>query len=154
MTHNLYQQLLTRCRAISCTAGVFAEALATRWLSTLTPADVQMYDHVCDVAHHVIAECYSRHTIIPGYTTLDDLHWHDRQRCTDLGFTQAFKPSFLICAGPLYANVTMPPITSSGPVICCIAMWAFNIFASILTINNWPMCCYPANGPRPLVCAN
>ena len=100
LTHNLYQQLLTRLPAQFHARLVSAEALATRWLSTLTPADVQMYDHVCDVAHHVIAECYSRRTIIPGYTTLDDLHWHYWQRCTDLGFTQAFKPSFRILRRP------------------------------------------------------
>jgi len=69
LTHNLYQQLITRLPAQYHERLVSAEALATRWLSTLTPADVQMYDHVCDVAHHIIAECYSRRTIIPGYTT-------------------------------------------------------------------------------------
>jgi hypothetical protein len=100
LTHNLYQQLVTRLPAHLRARLVSAEPLTVRWLSTLTPADVQMYEHVNDVAHHVIAECYSRSVIIPGLTTVDDLQWHYWQRCADLGFGMAFKPFFRLLRRP------------------------------------------------------
>lgn len=96
LTYNLYQQLSAKLPAHLLERLVSAETLATRWLSTLTAADIEVYDHVCDVAHHVMAEIYSRQTIIPGHTTLDDLMWAYWQRCTDLGFPMAFKPSYRI----------------------------------------------------------
>lgn len=100
LTHNLYLQLLDRLPAHLSERLTSAEALATRWLSTLTPADMEVYEHVCAVAHAIIAECYSRRAIIPGHTTLDDLMWAYWQRCTDLGLPMAFKPSFRILRRP------------------------------------------------------
>lgn len=100
LTHNLYRQLVERLPAKYVERFVSAEPLAIRWLTTLTPADVAMYDHVCDVAHHVIAECYSRQSIIPGHTSIDDLPWIYWQRCADLGFTMAFKPYFRLVRRP------------------------------------------------------
>ncbi len=100
LTYNLYQQLVEKMPARFVERLVSAEALATRWLSTLTVSDIEMYEHVCTVAHGVIAACYSRQTIIPGYTTLDDLVWAYWQRCADLGLSMAFKPSFRILRRP------------------------------------------------------
>jgi hypothetical protein len=100
LTHNLYRQLVERLPARYVERLVSAEPLAIRWLTTLTDDDLQMYEHVCDVAHHVIAECYSRQSIIPGQTSIDDLPWIYWQRCTDLGFTMAFKPYFRLIRGP------------------------------------------------------
>lgn len=100
LTHNLYQQLVEKLPAKYVERLVSAEPAAIRWLTTLTAADSQIYEHVCDVAHHVIASCYSRATITPGYTTIDDLQWAYWQRCTDLGFTMAFKPYFRLIRRP------------------------------------------------------
>lgn len=100
LTHNLYRQLVERLPAKYVERLVSAEPLAIRWLTTLTPADIQMYEHVNDVAHHVIADCYSRQSIIPGHTSIDDLPWIYWQRCADLGFTMAFKPYFRLLRRP------------------------------------------------------
>ncbi|MBX3014385.1 MAG: M24 family metallopeptidase [Caldilineaceae bacterium] len=100
LTHNLYQQLIARLPAQYRERLVSAEPLAIQWLSTLTPADITMYEHVCDVAHHVIGECYSRQSIIPGHTSIDDLPWIYWQRCADRGFTMAFKPYFRLVRRP------------------------------------------------------
>ncbi len=94
LTHNLYRQLTERLPRTYVERLVSAEPLAIRWLTTLTDDDLLMYEHVCAVAHGVIAECYSRQSIIPGQTSIDDLPWTYWQRCADLGFTMAFKPYF------------------------------------------------------------
>ncbi len=96
LTHNLYRQLCERLPAPYKDRLVSAEPLATRWLATLTDKDIQLYDHVVNVAHHVIAECYSREAIIPGVTTTEDLRWSYWQKCADLGCPMAFKPTFQI----------------------------------------------------------
>lgn len=100
LTHNLYQQLCARLPSPFVERLVSAEPLATRWLSTLTTADIEMYEHICQLAHQIIAECYSRQTIIPGYTTLDDLTWAYWQRCADHALRMAFMPSFRILRRP------------------------------------------------------
>lgn len=94
LTYNLHRQLTERLPQKYRERLVSAEPAAIHWLTTFTEDDVQMYEHVCDVAHHVIAECYSRQSIIPGQTSIDDLPWTYWQRCADLGFTMAFKPYF------------------------------------------------------------
>jgi Xaa-Pro aminopeptidase len=94
LTHNLYQQLVAH---LPCPYGerlVSAEAAATLLLSTLTEEEIEIYEHVVQVAHAVIAETYSCQVIVPGVTTIKDLAWAYWQRCTDLGFTQSFHPSF------------------------------------------------------------
>jgi Xaa-Pro aminopeptidase len=96
LTYNLYRQLTEHLPARYVERFVSAEPLAIRWLTTLTDDDLQMYEHVCAVARAVIAECYSRQSIVPGQTRIDDLPWTYWQRCADLGFTMAFKPSFRV----------------------------------------------------------
>jgi Xaa-Pro aminopeptidase len=73
---------------------VSAEPLVTRWLAALTPHEIALYEHVVDVAHHLLAECYSRQAIVPGVTTTRDLEWFYWQRCADLGLPPSFKPFF------------------------------------------------------------
>lgn len=94
LTYNLHRQLAERLPAQYVERFVSAEDAAIRWLTTFTEDDIAMYEHVCQVAHYVIAQCYSRQTIIPGETSIDDLPWAYWQRCADLGFTMAFKPYF------------------------------------------------------------
>jgi hypothetical protein len=100
LTYNLHRQLCERLPAKYRERLVSAEPAAIHWLTALTADDIQMYEHVCDVAHHVIAECYSRQTIIPGQTSIDDLPWVYWQRCAELGFSMAFKPYFRLIRRP------------------------------------------------------
>jgi Xaa-Pro aminopeptidase len=62
-----------------------------------------------NVAHALIAECYSHEAIVPGVTTTQDLEWRYWQRCADLGLEIAFKPSFYPVrrgsTGQLYGGV-------------------------------------------------
>ena len=94
LTHNLYQQLTAKLPARYVERLTSAESLATRWLATLTPDEIVLFEHVVGVAHRLIAECYSRQAIVPGVTTTNDLVWHYWQRCADLGLEPSFKPFF------------------------------------------------------------
>jgi Xaa-Pro aminopeptidase len=100
LTHNLYNQLVERLPAPYPTRLVSAEPLAVRWLAALTDEEIGFYEHVTDVAHAIIAECYSRRAIVPGLTTTQDLEWYYWQRAAELGLELAFKPFFNLVRGP------------------------------------------------------
>lgn len=94
LTHNLYEQLVAALARPYVERLVSSEALITRWLSTLTPQQITLFEHVANVAHGLLAECYSRHTIVPGVTTYKDLEWAYWERCAALGLSLSFKPFF------------------------------------------------------------
>ena len=94
LTHNLYTQLVEALPPQYIDRLVSAESLATRWLATLTEEEIEWFEHVVLVARSIIAECYSRETIVPGETTTEDIEWAYRQRCADLGLEVSFKPFF------------------------------------------------------------
>jgi hypothetical protein len=94
LTHNLYLQLVDKLPPKYVGRLVSAEPAATRWLATLTDDEVEVYDHVVQVAHQLIAECYSRKAIVPGVTTVQDLVWYYWQRSANLGLHLAFRPFF------------------------------------------------------------
>ena len=96
LTHNLHQQLVAALPERYVSRLQSAEPLASRWLATLTAEELELYEHVVNVAHHLLAECYSRQVITPGVTTTDDLEWHYWQRAADLGLEMAFKPFFML----------------------------------------------------------
>jgi hypothetical protein len=100
LTHNLYTQLVENLPQVYVDRLESAEPLATRWLANLTDEQVEMYEHVVNVAHYIIAECYSRKTIVPGITTAQDLVWAYWQRTADLGLPVSFKPSFRVLRSP------------------------------------------------------
>jgi len=94
LTLNLYTQLVDRLPRPYVERLESAEPLATRWLATLSDSEIEIFEHVVSVARHLIADCYSRNTIVPGVTTIEDLQWTYWQRCTDLGLSVSFKPFF------------------------------------------------------------
>ena len=96
LTHNLYTQLIQRIPARFVDKLVSAEGTATRYLSTLTEEEIELYEHVVGAASQIIEDTYSRAVIVPGHTTVDDLVWLYWQRCADLGLTVSFKPSFYL----------------------------------------------------------
>jgi len=99
LTHNLYTQLVEALPPKYVDRLTSAEALATRWLATLTDEEIELYEHVVNVAHCLLAECYSRKAIVPGVTTTQDLEWYYWQRCADLGLQVGFKPFFVLSRG-------------------------------------------------------
>jgi hypothetical protein len=70
------------------------EDLCRRYLETLTEDELEIYPHVVSVAHSILREIYSRKTIIPGVTTIDDLVWAYWQQVANLGLEISFRPSF------------------------------------------------------------
>jgi len=121
LTHNLYSQLVEALPEKYVDRLVSAESCATRWLATLTDEEIALYEQVMDVAHALIAECYSCRVIVPGVTTAQDLEWHYWQRCADLGLEVAFKPSFYPIrrgsTGQLYGGVD--PVIRAGDLVRC-----------------------------------
>ena len=96
LTHNLYLQLTRALPEKYADRIVSAETACTRWLMTLSEEELELYPYIVSIAHSIIADCFSRETVIPGVTTTEDLEWAYWQRCADLGFEQAFKPHFRI----------------------------------------------------------
>ncbi|HBO44030.1 MAG TPA: Xaa-Pro aminopeptidase [Planctomycetaceae bacterium] len=66
-----------------------AEPMASLWLQTLLPEDVELYERAVAISHAIIAETMSRKVITPGVTTTDDLVYHYAQRASDLGLPRA-----------------------------------------------------------------
>ncbi|NPV47783.1 MAG: aminopeptidase P family protein [Armatimonadetes bacterium] len=96
LTHNLYRQLVGALGPELAARLESAEPLATRWLATLTETQIGLMEHVVNVAHALLRECYSRAAIIPGLTTTRDLEWCYWQRVADLGLEPSFKPFFVL----------------------------------------------------------
>ena len=94
LTHNLYRQLVEALPPRYVDRLASAEPMATRWLATLTDDEVRLFDDVAAVARHIMADCYSPKTIVPGKTTPEDLEWHYWQRAADLGLPLSFRPFF------------------------------------------------------------
>lgn len=94
LTHNLYNQLVEAIPEKYVERLESAEPCVTRWLSTLTDTEVELYEHVVEVAHSIIAECYNSSSITPGVTTIGDLIWRYWQICADNGLPVAFNPYF------------------------------------------------------------
>lgn len=97
LTHNLFTQLTDRLPDSYGDRLVSAEAACTCWGATLSPLQVDLFEYAVSVAHHLMAECYSRQAVVPGVTTPRDLEWHYWQRVSDLGLEVSFKPFFNRC---------------------------------------------------------
>lgn len=96
LTHNLYRQLQEKLPEKYAQRLVSAEKAAARWGATLTNREIELFRHVIAIAHAIIADCFSRMTITPGVTTIDDLVWFYWQRAVDLGLEPSFRPYFKI----------------------------------------------------------
>ena len=71
---------------------VGAERLAVGWLERRLPEELEVYHHICAIAHAVIAEAFSSNVITPGVTTTDDLEWWIWEKIRSLGQTTWFNP--------------------------------------------------------------
>ncbi|MBI1391521.1 MAG: M24 family metallopeptidase [Alphaproteobacteria bacterium] len=70
--------------------------LATRWLETRIPAEMDRYPELVRIAHSIIGEAMSGKVITPGETTTQDVVWWMRQRVRDLGLATWFHTSVTI----------------------------------------------------------
>ncbi len=94
LTHNLFTQLRERLPEGYADRLVSAEAACARWASTLSPMQIDLFEHAVAVAHHILARCYSRDAVVPGVTTATDLEWYYWQQAVDLGLEVSFRPFF------------------------------------------------------------
>jgi len=121
LTYNLHQQLVAALPEKYVERLESAEPMCTRWGATLADIEVGLYQHVADLAHHLIAKCYSRETIIPGLTTTADLEWAYWQYAADLGLQLSFKPFFNIVRSPAMKQAYGPndPVIRPGDLVHC-----------------------------------
>ena len=70
-----------------------AERLAVGWLERRMPEELEVYPHIVAIAHHIIAEAFSRKVITPGVTTTQDVSWWIRERFRELRLSTWFHPS-------------------------------------------------------------
>jgi hypothetical protein len=97
---------------------VGAERLAVGWLERRLPEEIEVYDHICAVAHAIIAEAFSSAVVTPGITTTEDVEWWIWERFRALGQTTWFHPSVSIqrpAAGPYKDS----PVIHRGDLLHC-----------------------------------
>ncbi|MEP0203107.1 MAG: M24 family metallopeptidase [Halioglobus sp.] len=75
---------------------VSAESLAVAWLETRTAQEMQLYPHLCRVAHELIAQAFSNTVIEAGVTTTDDVAWWLREKVRELKLSVWFHPTVSI----------------------------------------------------------
>jgi len=96
LTHNLFNQLVETLPEKYVNRLTSAEIACTRWATTLTDDELDIYPHVSSIARQIIARCFNPSSITPGVTTSEDLEWAFWQICSDNGLEQSFKPYFRI----------------------------------------------------------
>ncbi len=69
-----------------------AEPLATLWLETLTPPELETMERAAALSRAIIADMFSDRVVTVGLTTTDDLRYYYWQRVSDLGLKVSFSP--------------------------------------------------------------
>lgn len=75
---------------------VYDPALAIGWLERRIPEEMEMYAHVMQLAHAIIAEGFSDAVIEPGTTTTADVMWWFRDKIREMGVVAWFHPTVSI----------------------------------------------------------
>jgi len=121
LTQNLYRQLQEKLPLKYAQRLVSAEKAAVRWGASLTEKEIDIYRHVQEIAHCIIADSFSRMTVTPGVTTVDDLVWYYWQRATGLGLDLAFRPYFRLIRSEAAAKALGPndKVIRPGDAIHC-----------------------------------
>jgi len=97
---------------------VGAERLAVGWLERRLPGEIEVYHHICAIAHAVIAEAFSSAVITPGITTASDVEWWMWEKVRALGQTTWFNPSISI-QRPKSSPHKDSPIIHPGDLLHC-----------------------------------
>ena len=125
LTHNLYNQLQKYLPEKYIDRLVDAEAACTKWLSTLTKEQIELYPHVSAIAKEIIAQCYDPSNIKLGITTPQDLELRFWQISLDHGLEQSFKPYYrIIREGKVVENV----IKEGDLLICDVGIRYLGLF--------------------------
>lgn len=97
---------------------VSAERLAVGWLERRLPEEIEVYDHICAVAHAIIAEAFSREVITPGVTTTADVEWWIWEKFRSLGQTTWFSPGISL-QRPASSPFKDSPVIHPGDLLHC-----------------------------------
>jgi Xaa-Pro aminopeptidase len=97
---------------------VGAERLAVGWLERRLPAEIEVYDHICAIAHAVIAEAFSNAVITPGVTTTSDVEWWIWEKFRALGQTTWFNPGIEL-QRPASSPHKNSPVIHPGDLLHC-----------------------------------
>lgn len=109
ITANDYEQLKKSLKKSLQDRVVSSEPLALAWLETRSEKEMAIYQHVCRMAHDIIAEGFSSKVIHPGITTTDDVVWWYRERIKELKLDTWFQPSVSISRNEPEAIFTKRP---------------------------------------------
>jgi Xaa-Pro aminopeptidase len=93
LTHSHHTRLLGVLPKKLHASVTSAEKLAVGWLETRTDREVNLYTHLCRIAHDIIGEGFSEKVIHPGITTTDDVVWWYREKIKELKLDTWFQPS-------------------------------------------------------------
>ena len=97
---------------------VGAERLAVGWLERRLPEEIEVYDHICAIAHAVIAEAFSASVITPGVTTAADVEWWIWEKFRSLGQTSWFNPGISV-QRPKSSPHKDSPVIHPGDLLHC-----------------------------------
>ena len=97
---------------------VGAERLAVGWLERRLPAEIEVYHHICAIAHAVIAEAFSNAVITPGVTTTADVEWWIWEKFRALGQTTWFNPGIEL-QRPASSPYKNSPVIHRGDLLHC-----------------------------------
>jgi len=97
---------------------VGAERLAVGWLERRLPAEIEVYHHICAIAHAVIAEAFSNAVITPGVTTTEDVEWWIWEKFRSLGQTTWFNPGISL-QRPAASPHKNSPVIHRGDLLHC-----------------------------------
>jgi hypothetical protein len=93
ISHSEYDRLMSVLSPELQSRVVSAENLAVGWLETRSADEMQVYPHICRIAHEILAEGLSEAVITPGVTTTNDVAWWYRDRIRELKLDTWFHPS-------------------------------------------------------------
>ena len=93
LVHTEYQSFMQKLPTKYREKVVSAERLAIAWLETRTARELEIYDLICRMGHHILQEGLSEKVIHPGITSTEDVVWWLRQRVKDLGLDTWFHPT-------------------------------------------------------------
>ena len=88
-----YEEFIQNISNINKQKIVSAQKLATAWIETRTPKEMEIYKQIVTLTKQIINEAFSLKVIQIGKTTTTDLEWWMRQKVTDLGLDTWFHPS-------------------------------------------------------------
>jgi hypothetical protein len=96
ISHGSYLWIVDAIGSENASKIVSANALATRWLETRIPEEMDAYKSIVQLTAEIITVCMSGEGVQAGITTCDDLAWYIAQRFEDMGLHPCFGISVTI----------------------------------------------------------